>query len=217
MAIDTDTLFSWAALKAEGSVRWRVPLPETRPGVYVIASHIPAGPDIPLDREKIGNWMQIASGMTLDGQAAPSIDALRTRLARYWQPGETILYVGLAGKSLRKRIDQFYKHKVGHNKPHSGGFWLKLLNDEWLSSVSVYWATTGQPDLCEYQMLRGFAERRVGLSGDGPHILPELVPHIPFANVQIELPENLPGARRKALKPHGLKGHTVDPRSIRSA
>lgn len=49
------------------------------------------------------------------------------RLATFWLPDEVVLYIGLAGASVRKRVRQYYRTPLGDKRPHAGGWWLKTL------------------------------------------------------------------------------------------
>ncbi len=70
-----------------------------------------------------------------------------------WLPSEPVLYIGQATRgTIRKRVRDFYRHKVGSKGPHAGGQILKLLGCErW-----VYWATANAPEDLDRLMLSVF-------------------------------------------------------------
>ena len=51
--------------------------------------------------------------------------------------GQTIIYVGRTKRPLRRRMQEFYKHRYGEKRPHRGGQSI-LKFAPWLR---VYWAT----------------------------------------------------------------------------
>jgi len=67
-------------------------------------------------------------------------ESLVERLKTFWLPDETILYIGMTGSSLKKRVNEYYKAKLGDSKPHRGGHWIKTLAN--LEQVNVYWTTS---------------------------------------------------------------------------
>ena len=105
-------LFEAASLKpCRRPVAWDKPVPESRPGVYVVVH---------------------------DGE-------VRT-------DGQSILYVGRTTSSLRKRINQFYKHRYGDTSPHRGG--QEVLRFK--PNLLVYWAATDDPAGAEHLLIERF-------------------------------------------------------------
>ena len=92
---------------------------------------------------------------------------------------EPVLYIGLAGRSLRTRVRQYYRTPLGAAKPHSGGWWLKTLSV--LDDFYVHYAVTGSCKEAEEDMLRAFAK---GISKRSLEALPNGDPAMPFANLR---------------------------------
>jgi hypothetical protein len=210
MPSEPSRLMEAAGVRQAGKITWGAPVPDSRPGVYVIASRAGPIPEAPIDHRKVRAWMDRCPGMRLDGAAVVHPRSLVERLGRYWLPDEVILYVGLAGTSLRTRTRQFCRHVVGHNKPHAGGFWLKLLSDEVLGKVDVHWAATTTSDAAEFAMLQAFEANRI----DTRDVSASQGPRLPFANLKIEVPAQVEspwGIVRRRTKDHGLSHHSIEP------
>ena len=66
--------------------------------------------------------------------------------------GQSIIYVGRIKRSLRRRMREFYKHRYGEKRPHSGGqAILKFAPSLW-----VYWAPTDACADAEDKMIEQF-------------------------------------------------------------
>jgi hypothetical protein len=179
------SLLRAVGLVPHGPVTWGSRVPCDAPGVYVIETpELFAG--APLDRNAIIGWLARVPTLRLEG-ARPTAEELADRLAAFWIAGETVVYVGLAGTSVAKRVGQFYRTALGDPRPHAGGHWIKALAV--LDRLHVWWAKTDDPDAAEGSLFAAFAERHGG----------GLV--LPFANRE--------GAGR-ARKPHGITGSTLD-------
>jgi len=72
-------------------------------------------------------WLEVCPVLTLDNRK-PTIRQLMSRISLFWLPDESNLYVGKA-TSLRDRVSAYYRTRIGAPKPHSGGYFLKLLAD----------------------------------------------------------------------------------------
>jgi hypothetical protein len=179
------SLLRAVGLVPQGPVAWGSRVPCDAPGVYVIET-----PELfaraPLDHAAIAGWLARVPTLRLDG-VHPTAEQLADRLGAFWIAGETVVYVGLAGTSIAKRVRQFYRTALGDPPPHAGGHWLKTLAVR--DRLHVWWAETGDPDAAEASLFDAFAERH----GRG------LV--LPFANRE--------GAGR-ARKAHGITGSTLD-------
>ena len=168
MTILAEDLLAGVGLRVDGRVAWGRPIPSNKPGVYVITQSGKARYEAPIDVGKVRSWMDIARDMTLDGKPGPEPADLTRRLAEFWLSDEPILYVGLAGTSLRNRTGQFVRHVPGYNKPHSGGYWLKLLSDDCLGTAEILWSECAEPDVSEFRVLSAFARRHGRLTPDAP-------------------------------------------------
>src|SRR5450759_2110821 len=130
------TLLRAVGLVPQGPVTWGSRVPCDAPGVYVIETpELFAG--APLDRNAIIGWLARVPTLRVDG-VRPTAEELSDRLAAFWIVGETVVYVGLAGTSVAKRVGQFYRTALGDPRPHAGGHWLKTLAI--LDRLHVWWA-----------------------------------------------------------------------------
>ena len=135
--------------------------------------------------------------MRIDGRRATAA-TLDARLRSFWIPGESVVYIGLAGTSLASRIRQFYRTPLGNRAPHAGGHWLKTLRG--LDAFQVTWAASATPDDDEDALLRAFAR---ALPQSALAHLPRGA-ILPFANLE---------TGDKIRKPHGITGSRVSRRS----
>jgi len=134
-----------------------------------------------------------------DGQAA-TVENLRARLDSFWIPGETVVYIGKATRSLATRIGQYYRTPLGDRAPHAGGHWIKTLSI--LDDLRVTWAEAEDPSTSEDDLLRAFAEL---VSKEAAANLPA-GPILPFANLEIA------GGVRKAHGISASRTSTTTPR-----
>lgn len=122
--LTVEELFHSAGLSLSDRVPWKTPIPETHPGVYIIVA----------DDESI------------------DIDDLPLDERVFWVPGQSIVYIGCTKRSLRMRLNQFYRHRFGNGSPHRGGQALTLL----ACQLWVYWARTDDPRDTEHALIEEF-------------------------------------------------------------
>jgi hypothetical protein len=188
-----------ADLRPAGVVRWGTPVPETAPGVYVVAltedpdSLTDARTTAPLDGAAFAHLLEVRPELQLDKRET-SASALAQRLEAFWLRDEVIVYIGLAGTSLRTRVGQYYKTPLGARNPHAGGWWLKTLTA--LDDLWVHYATTPENDSAEVAMLTHFAGE---LSADSRASLHDVKDPAPFANLR---------TGRGSVKKHGITSAT---------
>lgn len=201
MPVSVDEVFGDAWLRPAGCVRWGERVPEDRPGVYVVSTtsdlHSSASgiPQLPFNQQAYEDLVKICGDFSIDGQAATAL-AFEARLQQFWLADEPVLYIGLAGTSLSKRIQQYYSTPIGARSPHSGGWWLKALRA--LPSLFVHYAPAdGDVQAIEAKMIRGFADRLPGELKTG---LYDPYRVAPFANVHV------PGLGDKH---HGFRNHKL--------
>ncbi len=152
------------------------------PGVYVV--EVPEATEAaPIDETAVHAWIERVPSLRLDG-ARPTPRQLTARLGTFWVPGESVVYVGLAGTSVAKRVRQFYRTPLGDRRPHAGGHWVRTLASR--DDLLVWWAAADDPTDAEAALLGAFADRH-GAS-------------LPFANRQ-----SAGGVR----KPHGITGSVL--------
>lgn len=185
-------LLTSTGLTARGPVVWGSPVTSDTPGVYVVES-ANASDGAPIDPAAVGAWIKRVPTLLLDGQR-PTAAELTSRLASFWIPGEAVVYIGLAGTSVAKRVRQFYRTPLGDPRPHAGGHWLKTLAT--LLSLRVWWAETDDPAADEDALLVAFGDRVSAKPGQNL-----VAPVLPFANRQTAT-----GIR----KVHGISGSTLD-------
>ena len=153
-------------------------------GVYAISTTpsiddvTPCLPEAPIDPAALNSWLRVCPHFLLDGRS-PTVDVLADRLQSWWLPDETVIYLGMAGSSLRTRVSNCYRTPLGARRPHAGGHWLKTLSD--LDGLLVYWAPTSEPEPSELGLLAAFADR---VSGSTRAALPNSAFPIPWANLE---------------------------------
>lgn len=107
----------------------------------------------PLDAAAVRTLLDGRPELLLDGER-PSATALAERVSGFWLPDEVIVYIGLAGTSISKRVGQYYRTPLGSRKPHAGGWFLKLLSN--IDLLHVHFARCDDADAAESAMLGSF-------------------------------------------------------------
>ena len=79
-ALGVDELFISAGLKLSDPVPWKTAIPETQMGIYVVET----------DLKQI------------------DVNRLAPSERHFWNPGQSIVYIGCTKRSLRLRLNQFY-------------------------------------------------------------------------------------------------------------
>ena len=179
---------SWGQLSSQAGVSQVL----SEAGVYVVA--LPEGPleKAPFSESAIKEWLYLRPEIRLDG-IRPSLDELVGRLSGFWLPDEVILYVGqTTSRTLRHRLQQFYRHRLGDRSPHAGGQWLKTLAN--LDQLRVFWARSTAPEADEAKLIHQYI---TNVSSDARRQLHDPEHPFPFAN--LEFP-------RGTRKTHELKG-----------
>jgi transcription elongation factor GreA len=162
-------------LDVDGPVRWGQQPPTRAAGIFVVESAVPS--DSPgIDSDRLRRWIERVPSMRLDGDT-PTPTTLARRLASFWVPGATLLYVGRSGRSLAGRVGALYATELGFRRPHAGGQWLKTLREA--SRLNVWWAETEAPEEYEDALLDAFG---AALPADIRAALPS--PVLPWANLE---------------------------------
>jgi hypothetical protein len=190
-------VFAAAGIEPERitSVTWGTKPETSSAGVYVIAvtRKLFTCEDMlakaPLAEAEFQQWLQVCPKLTLDG-SRPQSHQLIARLGRFWLPDEVAVYIGLAS-SLSGRLQGYYTTPIGARRPHSGGYFLKLLSD--LDQLWVHYATCTDSSEAEDRMLRRFCNN---VAANSRQILHDAAHPFPFANLE------WPRGVRKA---HGLR------------
>ena len=190
-------IFTAAGLEPAGCVRWGTTLPEAGPGVYAVALSSKATTvtaefaQCPLSPEAIERLLSARPELRLDGRR-PTPAELAARLRGLWLADEAILYIGLAGTSLRRRVGDYYSTPLGARRPHAGGWPLKTLDV--LPELWVHYASCETPRQAEEEMLGAFI---ANTSPGARNQLHDAALPLPFANLQWG-----PGKRKN----HGIIG-----------
>jgi transcription elongation factor GreA len=193
LAIDAAGLLRSVGLLADGPAVWGRPIRASGAGVYII--ELPSPPaTAPLEITRIGKWLEYVPTIRLDGQEATS-KAIGARLAAFWIPSTSVLYVGTSQQSMAARVAAIERTVLGDRRPFWGGHWLKTLVG--LDRARVWWARTHATEEYEDALLAAFAAAVPDADRARLHD-PEVV--LPFANFRTTA-----GAR----KAHGLTGYLV--------
>jgi transcription elongation factor GreA len=147
------SLLRSVGLMADGPIVWGRPVPAQGPGVFVIELTAPLT-SAPLDLARVGKWIERVETLRLDGER-PTSKALAARLASFWLPSQTVIYVGTTDASIGRRVTAIGRTELGDRKPASGGHWLKTLRS--LDGVKVWWAATSATEEYEDALLAAFA------------------------------------------------------------
>jgi transcription elongation factor GreA len=140
-------------LLADGPVVWGRPVPATGPGVFVIELPAPR-PTAPIELTRVGKWLERVDTLRLDGQR-PTSKALAARLASFWLPSQTVLYIGASDVSIARRVAAMARTELGERRPFAGGHWLMTLRS--LDGVLVWWASTDAAEEYQDALLTRFA------------------------------------------------------------
>jgi len=201
MPTTVSKLFKNADLSFSGPVPWAQPVSNDNPGVYVVSTtndpkkHLGIHTKPTISAEIVYKWVHEVTSIELDRVASPNPKDIVNRLAEFWLPDESILYIGMTTAKLEKRINDYYRTPLGAKKPHAGGHWLKTLSN--LSSLYVYHASCENPKSKKDQLLGFFVSN---ISKYTKSLLSDSVHPFPFAN--LEYPQ---GNRKK----HGIGRSTA--------
>src|SRR6185437_1854429 len=145
-------------------VRWGADVPLRAPGVYIVSMSKSASSNKrtrrrpPFDLSKFTAWIQRAPALRIDGAVCDDPKLLRNRLASFWMPDETILYIGVTTALVSKRLRAFYRTSLGKRGPHAGGHWIKTLTI--LGDTYVHFAQTAngkEAETKERALIEAFA------------------------------------------------------------
>jgi transcription elongation factor GreA len=145
-------------------------------GVYIIELPSPL-PTAPIDIHAVSTWLARVPELELDG-AHPTSKQLLGRLASFWVPSATVLFVGTSERSIGGRVAALEQHVLGDPRPLAAAHWLKTLR---VNGLRVWWASTDATEEYEDALLEAFAR---SIPADERATLhdPEVV--LPFANLR---------------------------------
>src|SRR4051794_27237577 len=146
------------------------------PGVYIVELPSPRS-TAPIDINRVAKWIQRVPDLRLDGEE-PTSKHLVQRLASFWLPSQTVLYVGTASGSIAGRIAALEKHVLGDRRPHAAAHWLKTLD---MPGLRVWWAETDAAEEYEDGLLGAFAD---GIGDAERAALHDAAVVLPFANLR---------------------------------
>jgi transcription elongation factor GreA len=184
VAIDRSgpALLRAVGLLPDGPGQWGRPLRAQGAGVFVVELPSPLG-SAPLDHGSIGRWLERVAALRLDG-ARPTGRELLTRLASFWLPEETVLFIGSTTGSIGGRASAMARTELGERKPAPSGHWLHALKDP--SILRFWWASTEAPEEYEDALLSEFAE---GVGAAARAALPDSSVVLPWANLRTVIGE----------------------------
>jgi hypothetical protein len=201
MPSSVSDLLSGAGLVRRSVVRWGEDPGLDAPGVYLVS--LGADPhglssceaECPISIANVDRLLAVRPELRLDGSRPTSAELAR-RIAAFWLPDETVLYIGLTKRPVRKRVAEYYRTTLGARSPHAGGWFLKVLGSLRSLDVHVHVARTDNFIDAEESMLRAFV---AAVSPAGRAGLHDPDNALPFANLV------LAGARKQ----HGIEGATA--------
>jgi hypothetical protein len=176
-------LLTAAGLEHAGSARWGTPAPASYPGVYLVTlDESPIACDAvlgraPISKARVAELLGVRPQLRLDA-SRPTVAKLADRLAGCWLSDETVLYIGLAGTSVERRVRQYYSTPLGARSPHAGGWFLKTLAN--LDDLTVHYAAAADPPAAENALLQAFVD---GVDGKCSCELHDPACPYPFANL----------------------------------
>ncbi len=191
--LDAAVLLRSVGLLADGPAVWGRPMRAAGPGIFIIELPNPPG-TAPIELTRIGKWIERLPGMRIDGEEATS-KAVAARLASFWIPSTSVLYIGTSQQSMAARVGAIERTALGDRRPYAGGNWLKTLTG--LERARVWWAGTDATEEYEDALFTAFA---AAIPEAERERLPDATAVLPFANLRPS------GGERKA---HGLTGYLV--------
>ncbi len=177
-------------LLADGPVRWGVPVPARKGGLYVVELGSPL-PTAPIEMTRVGKWIEGLPAFRMDGEHTNS-KAVQARLASLWWPEATVLYAGATDRSIGGRVAALLAHVPGDRQPHAEGQWLHLFRGIERLGLRIWWAETSAPEESLDALLDAF-----GAAQKAPATRPTAALALPWANTR------RPTGERQV---HGLTG-----------
>ena len=166
-----------AGLSPEGPAPWGTPALTRRPGIYIV--ELPAALEVaPVALSVVRTWIHRVPTITVDGSPTTGT-ALAARLAAFWLPSATVVYIGQASGPVQGRVAAYYRTPLGDRSPHAGGHWIKTLSC--LNRCLVWSAAADDYDDAERVMLDDFTRTVPAAERRALHD-PSLV--LPFANLK---------------------------------
>lgn len=164
-------------LLVDGPGQWGRAASAPGPGVFAIELATPL-PSAPIELTRVGKWIERVETLRLDG-ARPTSKALAARLAAFWLPSQTVVYIGSSEVSIGRRLAAMARTELGDRRPYAGGHWLRTLRG--LDGLRIWWSPTDATEEYEDALLDAFAE---GVPDVERAALPDPEVVLPFANLR---------------------------------
>lgn len=164
-------------LLADGPGLWGRPVSAQGAGVFVVEWSAPLA-TAPIDVARVGKWIERVETVQLDGER-PTSKALAARMASFWLPSQTVVYIGGSQVSVARRVAAMASTELGDRRPYAGGHWLKTLRG--LEGTRIWWALTKATEEYEDALFDAFAE---GIPDADVAGLPDREVILPFANLR---------------------------------
>ena len=193
IALDAPGLLRSVGLMADGPAVWGRPMRASGPGVFVV--ELPSPPaTAPIELTRVGKWVERLPGMRIDGREATS-RAVAARLAAFWIPSTTVLFIGSSAASVASRVAAIERTPLGDRRPYASAAWLRTITS--LDRARVWWAATPAIEEYEDALFGAFA---AAIPAEDRERLHDASVVLPWANLRSTSGE------RKA---HGLTGFLV--------
>ncbi len=106
---------------------WVTPALTRVRGVYVV--ELPSPHEVaPIAPNAVKAWLRKVPTIRVDGTPTTGA-ALAARVAAFWVPSATVVYIGQASGPVQARVAAYYRTPLGDRAPHAGGHWVKC--KEW--------------------------------------------------------------------------------------
>jgi len=205
-------------LEISGKVKWGQKISSKKCGLYFVT--ITNDPDKlecwenpKINETEVQKWIELIQQcgkvLSVDKKPASKTDLIN-RLNALWLPDETILYIGKAGptktRTIGKRVNEYFKTRLGCNKKHAGGNWVNVLSE--LNELTIFYS---EFELSEYHRIEETETKLIeyftnNVSAKTKNRLIDKTNCFPFANKEIHYKEK----KTKIRKNHGLEDQTID-------
>jgi transcription elongation factor GreA len=175
--VSAPSLLRSVGLLADGPAVWGRPVQAQGAGVFVVEAPAPLA-SAPIELTRVGKWIERVETLRLDREV-PTSKAVAARIASFWLPSQTVLYVGASEVSVARRVAAMAKTELGDRRPAAGGHWLKTLRA--LDGLKVWWAATTATEEYEDALLAAFA---AGVPEADLAALPDRSVVLPWANLR---------------------------------
>jgi transcription elongation factor GreA len=177
MPVGAAQLLRSVGLMADGPAQWGRPVPGQGAGVFIVELSAPLAA-APIELTRVGKWIERVETLRLDGER-PTSRMLAARLAGFWLPSQTVLYIGTSEVSIGRRLAAIAQTELGDRRPYAGGHWLKTLRN--IGSLKVWWSPTTATEEYEDALFDAFAD---AVPETDRASLPDRAVVLPFGNLR---------------------------------